>query len=77
MWWIPTEPGHLPHQVADLPFAIDGMWSVHIDAGVLDAAIWADNQVVLLRGRPGERGGWTAGEREVAGVGRTMSMATG
>ena len=73
VWWIPTEPGHLPHQVADLPFAIDGMWSVHIDAdGVLDAAIWADSQVVILRGRPGGGygwgGAWTAGEREIAGV---------
>jgi len=73
VWWVPAEAGSLPHQVADLPFSIDGMWSVHIDAdGILDAAIWADTQVVLLRGRAdggyGWGGAWTAGERDIAGV---------
>lgn len=73
VWWVPADAGSLPHQVADLPFSIDGMWSVHIDAdGVLDAAIWADTQVVLLRGRAaggyGWGGAWTAGERDIAGV---------
>ena len=73
IWWIPAEPGHVPHQVADLPFTIDGMWGVHIDGdGILDAAVWADTQVILLRGRAdggyGWGGAWTGGDRDVAGV---------
>ena len=66
-------PGHPPHPVANLPFFIDGMWSAHIDRdGILDLAIWADTQVVLLRGRAGGGygwgGAWTTGDRDVAGV---------
>lgn len=73
VWWVPTEAGHIPHQVADLPFAIDGMWGVHLDAdGVLDLLVWADSQVVLLRGRSeggyGWGGAWTGGDRNVVGV---------
>jgi hypothetical protein len=73
VWYVPMIPGHPPHPVANLPFYIDGMWASHIDQdGVLDLAVWADTQVVLLRGRAGGGygwgGAWTAGDRDVAGV---------
>lgn len=73
VWWVPTEAGQLPHQVADLPYLIDGMWGVQVDGdGVLDLVVWADTQVVVLRGRPqggyGWGGGWTSGDRDVVGV---------
>jgi len=73
IWWVPMTQGELPHQVADLPYLIDGMWAAHIDAdAVADLVIWADTQVLLLRGRPGGGygwgGAWTAGDRDVAGV---------
>ena len=73
VWYVPMEPGQPPHPVANLPFFIDGMWGNHIDDdGILDLAIWADTQVVLLRGRAGGGygwgGAWTTGDRDVAGV---------
>ncbi len=73
IWWLPAEQGTLPHQVADLPFFIDGMWSAHIDAdAIADLVVWADTHVILLRGRPnggyGWGGAWTSGARDIAGV---------
>jgi hypothetical protein len=73
VWWVPMEQGQPAHSVANLPFLIDGMWGTHIDRdGVLDLAIWADTQLVLLRGRSaggyGWGGAWSAGDRDVAGV---------
>jgi hypothetical protein len=50
VWWVPSDPDQPPHQVADLPYLIDGMWGVHVDGdGVLDLVVWADTQVVLLQ----------------------------
>ena len=73
IWWLPAEQGTLPHQVADLPFFIDGMWSAHIDSdAIADLVVWADTHVILLRGRPnggyGWGGAWTSGARDIAGV---------
>ena len=73
VWYVPMDPGHPPHAVANLPFLIDGMWGAHIDQdGILDLALWADTQVVILRGRAGGGygwgGAWTTGDRDVAGV---------
>ena len=81
VWYVPMEPGQPPHPVANLPFFIDGMWGNHIDDdGILDLAIWADTQVVLLRGRAeagyGWGGAWTTGDRDVAGVTPPTSTAT-
>jgi hypothetical protein len=73
LWWIPSTPGGVPHQVADLPFLIDGLWSVHIDGdGTPDLVAWADSQVIVLRGR--SKGGygwgsaWAAANHEISGV---------
>jgi hypothetical protein len=73
VWWVPMTQGELPHQVADLPYFIDGIWGAHIDAdAIADLVIWADTHVLLLRGRPGGGYGWgaawTAGDRDIAGV---------
>jgi len=73
IWWVPMTPGALPHQVADLPYFIDGMWSAHVDSdAVADLVVWADTHVLLLRGRPnggyGWGGAWSAGDRDIAGV---------
>jgi hypothetical protein len=73
VWWFPAEPGSLPHQVADLPYDVAGMWSAHIDSdGIADLVIWAESQMVLLRGRDaggyGWGGAWSAQTRDVASV---------
>jgi hypothetical protein len=73
VWWFPAEPGALPHQVADLPYDIAGLWSTHLDAdGIADLVVWADSQLVLLRGRSGGGygwgGAWSAQSRDVGGV---------
>ncbi len=73
VWWVPMTAGHPAYPVADLPYLIDGMWGTHIDGdGVLDLVVWADTQLVLLRGRAaggyGWGGAWSAGDRDIAGV---------
>jgi len=73
VWWVPMGAGQPSHSVANLPFLIDGMWGAHVDRdGVLDLAIWADSQLLILRGRSnggyGWGGAWSAGDREIAGV---------
>ena len=73
VWWVPMDAGQPAHPVANLPFFIDGMWGVHVDRdGVLDLTIWADSQLLILRGRAdggyGWGGAWSAGDREISGV---------
>jgi hypothetical protein len=73
IWWTPLTQGQPPHQIADLPFLIDGMWGTHVDAdGILDLVVWADTQVILMRGRAGGGygwgGAWSAGDQDIAGV---------
>jgi len=73
VWWVPMDAGQPAHSVANLPFLIDGMWGTHVDRdGVLDLAMWADSQLLILRGRSeggyGWGGAWSAGDREISGV---------
>jgi hypothetical protein len=73
IWWVPAEPGAVPHQVADLPFVISGLWSAHLDGdGTADLVAWADSQVILLRGRAsggyGWGGAWAASNHDISGV---------
>lgn len=60
IWWMPTKQGGVPWTVLTPPFAIDGIRSAEVDQdGVRDLVVWGEDQVVLLRGRPG--GGWSWG----------------
>ncbi len=73
IWFVPMDPEQTPHQVANLPYYIDGMWATQLDGdGILDLVVWADTQVVALRGRAGGGygwgGAWSAGDRDIAGV---------
>jgi len=73
IWWVPADPGAVPHQVADLPFVISGLWSAHLDGdGTADLVAWADSQVILLRGRAsggyGWGGAWAASNHDISGV---------
>ena len=73
VWWVPMTEGQPAHPVANMPFFIDGMWGTHVDQdGILDLAVWADTQLIVLRGRAaggyGWGGAWSAGDQEVAGV---------
>ena len=47
--------------VAQLNSNIDGLWTGHLDRdGTTDAAIWTDEQLILLRGRPAGGYSWGA-----------------
>lgn len=73
IWYVPGAAGHPAHQVAALPFAIGGMWSVNLDNdGIRDLVVWGDDQAVLLRGWSGGGyswgGAWSADAGSVVGV---------
>lgn len=64
VWWMPGIQGGTPWTVLTPPFAIDGVRSGEVDAdGVRDLVVWGEDQVVLLRGRPGGGWSWGAGWR--------------
>ncbi len=68
VWWQPATPGAQAWRVADLPFAVEGLWGVHVDDdGVLDLAIWSGSQVLLLRGWRGGGYSWGAAWETDAG----------
>jgi len=61
IWWQPSAPGAPAWRTADLPSTVEGMWPTQIDSdGVLDLAVWAGEQVYLLRGWPGGGYAWGA-----------------
>lgn len=61
IWWQPAAPGAPAWRTADLPSTIEGMWTAQIDGdGVSDLAVWAGEQVYLLRGWPGGGYAWGA-----------------
>jgi hypothetical protein len=76
IWWQPSAPGSVGWRTANLPSTIQGMWSVQADSdGVLDLAVWAGQQIFLMRGWPG--GGyawgtaWDVPDGDVIGVAPT------
>ncbi|MFT4978143.1 MAG: hypothetical protein ACI8S6_004051, partial [Myxococcota bacterium] len=61
IWWQPVTPGAPAWKTADLPSLVEGMWTAQIDNdGVDDLAVWAGEQIYLLRGWPGGGYAWGA-----------------
>lgn len=53
IWWAPLQTNGFPHLVGNLPAAVQGIWSGHIDNdGILDAVTWTTDSIYLLRGAP-------------------------
>ncbi len=74
VWYVPASSGTPAHQVAAFPFSIEGMWACNLDTdGVLDLALWGEDQAVFLRGRAAGGyswgGAWQADAGDVVGVG--------
>ncbi len=73
VWWLPSEPGAVGWSVLEADFEILGARAVEVDDdGVRDLAVWSEQAVILLRGRP-EGGyswgaGWTTPDMQVIGV---------
>ncbi len=61
-WYLPTDQASPPHRVLAMHDSIQGGLTSHIDGdGVLDAVIWTDTEIAVLRGRNGGGMGWLGG----------------
>jgi|GEM_PF-6568155 len=60
--WQSVLMGSTSYSVLNAGAEIQGLWSRHIDRdGILDAVVWTDNSVFLLRGVPNGGLSWGAG----------------